>query len=232
METDHAIAAARETDHLPTLLFALALTALTHICSRDHVAATMHLEECIPLAQGKAPYIKMFAAGNRGCVWAQTGKASDAIQAINAEIGGLRGIGATVWFTSWFAHLALAYAELGKFEDAWRCISEAMTLVEKSKERWYQAEIDRVAGEIALMSHERDARKAEVYFERALSVSRQQQAKSWELGAAISLARLWRDQGKRDAALNLLAPVYNWFTEGFDTLDLKEAKALLEKLAT
>ena len=88
-----------------------------------------------------------------------------------------------------------------------------------------------MAGEIALMLPEPDAAKAEAYFDRALAVARQQQAKSWELRAAMSMARLWRDQGKRDEARDLLAPVYGWFTEGFDTLDLKEAKALLEELA-
>jgi predicted ATPase len=90
----------------------------------------------------------------------------------------------------------------------------------------------RIAGEIALKSPERDASKAEAYFERALSVARQQQAKSWELRAAMSLARLWRDQGEVQQARDLLAPVYGWFTEGFDRRDLKEAKALLEQLAT
>ena len=87
-----------------------------------------------------------------------------------------------------------------------------------------------MAGEIALKSPEPDAAKAEVYFDRALKVAREQQAKSWELRAAMSMARLWRDQGKRDEARNLLAPVHGWFTEGFDTLDLKDDKALLEQL--
>jgi predicted ATPase len=87
-----------------------------------------------------------------------------------------------------------------------------------------------MAGEIALMSPQPDAAKAEAYFERALVVARKQQAKSWELRTAMSMARLWRDQGKRDEARDLLAPVYGWFTEGFDTLDLKEAKALLDEL--
>jgi predicted ATPase len=81
------------------------------------------------------------------------------------------------------------------------------------------------------MSPQPDIANAEAYFERALVVARAQQAKSWELRAAMSMARLWRDQGKRDEAHDLLAPVYGWFTEGFDTLDLKEAKALLEELA-
>jgi predicted ATPase len=89
--------------------------------------------------------------------------------------------------------------------------------------------VNRVAGEIALL--QADAAKAESYFERALTVARQQQAKSWELRASISLARLWRDQGKVSEARELLAPVYGWFTEGFETRDLKEAKGLLEELA-
>ena len=129
------------------------------------------------------------------------------------------------------SYLASAYAELGQFDDAWRCIGEAMTLMETTKERWCEAEVNRIAGEIALKSPEPDAAKAEAYFERALAVARQQQAKSWELRAAMSLARLWRDQGKVQQARELLAPVYGWFTEGFDTRDLKEAKALLEELA-
>ena len=102
--------------------------------------------------------------------------------------------------------------------------------METTKERWCEAEVNRVAGKSRCKSPERDAAKAEAYFERALAVARQQQAKSWELRAAMSMARLWRDQGKRDEARELLAPVYGWFTEGFDTRDLKEAKALLSKL--
>src|SRR5208283_4609505 len=99
-----------------------------------------------------------------------------------------------------------------------------------TKERWIEAEICRMTGEIALLSSEPVAAKAEGYFKRALAVARKQQAKSWELRAAMSMARLWRDQGKRDEARDLLAPVYNWFSEEFDTLDLKEAKALLDDL--
>ena len=131
-------------------------------------------------------------------------------------------------FLSW---LAWAYAKLDHSDDAQRSISEAMSVMDTSKEAWFEAEVRRIAGEIALMSPRPDIAKAEAYFERALVVARAQQAKSWELRAAMSMARLWRNQGKRDAARDLLAPVYGWFTEGFDTLDLKEAKALLEELA-
>ena len=116
-------------------------------------------------------------------------------------------------------------------EAAWRRIGEMMTAVQTTKESWWEADLHRIAGEVALKSPEPDAAKAEAYFERALAVARQQQAKSWELRAAMSLARLWRDQGKAQQARELLAPVYGWFTEGFDTRDLKEAKALLEELA-
>ena len=127
--------------------------------------------------------------------------------------------------------MARAHGELGQFDDAWRCIGEAITAVETSKERISEAQVHRTAGEIALLSPARDAAKAEAYFERALAIARQQQTKSLELRTAMSLARLWRDRGKVQQARELLAPVYGWFTEGFDTRDLKEAKALLNELA-
>ncbi len=134
-------------------------------------------------------------------------------------------------FVPWhLSSLASAHSDLGQFDEAWRCIHEAMTAIETAKERVWEAEVNRVAGQIALKSLERDSAKAEEYFQCALAVARQQQAKSWELRAAMSLARLWRDQGKVQQARELLAPVYGWFTEGFDTRDLKEAKALLEEI--
>ena len=106
-----------------------------------------------------------------------------------------------------------------------------MTAVETTKERWYEAEINHIKGEIALLAPEPDPAKAETYFERALTVAREQQAKSWELRAAMSMAQLWRGQGRLQQARDLLTLVYGSFTEGFDTLDLKQAKALLDKLS-
>jgi predicted ATPase/DNA-binding winged helix-turn-helix (wHTH) protein len=232
VEAERAIDAARETDHIPTLLLALSCTAFTHICCRDAAAAAVHLDECIALAPEKVPYYKMLGGAQRGCVLTQTGKATEAVQAINAEIAGLKAIGAPTWGTSWLSHLALAYASLGQLDDAWRCIGEAMTAVETTKEGWYQAEINRIAGEIALKSFRSDATKAQECFERALSVARQQQAKSWELRAAMSLSRLWFSQGKVQQARELLAPVHGWFTEGFETRDLKDAKVLLAELGS
>ena len=142
-----------------------------------------------------------------------------------------RSTGATNTMPFYLSFLARAHAELGKFDDAWRCISEAMTTVENTKETWFEADINRIAGDIALMSPHPDAAKAEAHFERAFAIARAQKAKSWELRAATSLARLWRNQGKRESARDLLTPIYAWFTEGFDTLDLKQAKVLLEELA-
>jgi predicted ATPase len=98
-------------------------------------------------------------------------------------------------------------------------------------ERWWEAEVHRVAGETALASPNPDVVKAEAYFENALAVARKQQAKSFELRTAVSVARFWRDQGKRNEARDLLTPIYGWFTEGFETRDLKKAKVLLNELA-
>ena len=168
----------------------------------------------------------------QGCLLALTAKASDAVQTISSGVTAMRSTGTTMWMPFWLSYLARASAEIGQHDDARRCISEAMAAVETAKERWCEAEVNRIAGEIALLSPEPDAAKAEAYFERALAVAREQQAKSWELRAAMSMARLWRDQGNRDEARDLLAPVYGWFTEGFDTLDLKEAKALLDALGS
>jgi predicted ATPase len=106
-----------------------------------------------------------------------------------------------------------------------------MTRIEMTKDKWYEAEVNRVAGEIALKSPDSDAVKAQAYFERALAIARAQGAKSWELCSAASMARLWCDQGKRADARDLLAPIYGWFTEGFHTPLLQSAKALLEELS-
>jgi predicted ATPase len=172
------------------------------------------------------------AMSNQGWLFALTGNAADAIKLLASGITAYRSTGSRVGIPQSLSYLARAYAELGQFDDAWRLIGEAATAIETSNEKWYEADIHRMAGEIAMKSPATDTVKAEAYFERALSVARQQQAKSWELRAAMSMARLWRDQGKREEARELLAPVYGWFTEGFDTLDLKEAKALLDELAS
>ena len=185
----------------------------------------------IVLAEEKgAIFWKTSGMMRRAGVLALTGKASDAVSIFSSAIPVLRSAGTRIFFPVWLSLLARAYGELGQFDQAWSYIGEAITAVETTQQTWCEADVHRIAGEIALISPERDLTKAEACFEQALAVARQQQAKSWELRAAISMARLWREQGKRDEARELLAPVYGWFTEGFDTLDLKQAKALLDEL--
>ena len=194
--------------------------------AKPRVPGTLHI------AQG-AWYWKMFGIVGRGHVPALTGDASGAIHMLTTGINAIRSAGgATVSFPINLSWLAVAQSRAGHFDEAWGCIDEAITLTERTNERWFEAEVHRIAGEIALKSPGRDEVKAKTHYDHGLVVARQQEARSWELRAAMSLARLWRDQGKQDEARDLLAPVYNWFTEGFDTLDLKEAKALLDELAS
>jgi len=129
------------------------------------------------------------------------------------------------------ALFAEGHAALGRFVEGLNILDEALGLVEKNGQRLHEAELYRLRGELLLKQSVSDEQQAESYFQQALDVARRQQAKSWELRAAMSLSRLWQQQGERTEAQELLAPIYGWFTEGFDTADLQEAKALLEALA-
>jgi len=232
-DADRALHDAREIDHAATLMYALNHAAVAHILCGSYTAAGAELEELLVLADEKsALFWKALGTLQKSWLLALNGKNSDAIHMLTSGIAAYRLTGATLYVPLYMSYLASAHAELGQFDDAWRCIDEAMAAAETANESWYEAEINRVAGEIALKLPRQDAVKADVYFDRALMVARQQQAKSWELRAAMSMARLWCHQGKRDEARNLLAPVYGWFTEGFDTRDLQEAKALLDELAS
>jgi len=230
-DSDDALKNAREMGQAATLMNALCHAVIPYTLCGNRAAAAAHAQEQVALAEEKGSlFWKANGMANQGIVLALDGKASDAIEMLISGIGALRSTGATLWVPFDLLHLARAHAELGQFDEARRCIGEAMTAVETTKEKWCETDIHRTAGEIALMSPEPDAAKAEAHFERALAVARSQQTKSWELRAAASLARLWRDQRKRAEARDLLAPIYAWFTEGFDTPDLKDAKALLEEL--
>ena len=228
-----ALRSARDARHAGTLMFTLQPTTYTQIWCGNYAAANAQIDDLVALAEEKGAVIwKMLGTVIRGAALALTGKTSEAVQTISDGIIGYRSTGANVWMTWAKSLLALAHADLGQFDDAWRCVEEAMAKISTNNERWFEAEANRIGGEIALKSPEPDASKAEAYFERALTVARQQQAKSWELRAAMSMARLWRDRGKREEAREFLAPVYGWFTEGFDTCDLNEAKALLDELSS
>ncbi|MGY8668530.1 adenylate/guanylate cyclase domain-containing protein [Bradyrhizobium sp. UFLA05-109] len=230
-DAEQALKEAREIGQAATLMYALFHTSFTHICCGNYAAASAEADELVPLADERGSlFWGSLGTLAQGSVLALTGKVSDAVHVITSGIIARRSTAATALEPFWLSYLAGAHAELDNFDDALSCIHEAMIKAETTKESWFEAEIKRMAGEIALSLPDPDATKAEEYFEHALAVARQQQAKSWELRAAVSMARLWYDQGKRQQAHDLLAPVYGWFTEGFDTRDLKEAKALLDEL--
>ncbi len=230
---DRAIEDARGLGHTPTLMSSLATTSWTYIFLGNYAKARAQGDELIALAdETGASTWKTIGMIFRGATRALAGDAPDAAQQITSSLQSNLSTGASVSIPYFLSVLAKVNADLGELDKAWRCINEAMAAVEATGERWSEADIHRTAGEIALMSWKPDAAKARAHFERALEVARAQKARSWELRAAMGLARLRRDQGKHAEAHDLLAPVYGWFTEGFETRDLREAKALLEEFAS
>jgi predicted ATPase len=214
-DVDQAVKHAREIGHAPSLIYALAATSVPQLLVGNYASVNAQTDEAVAIALEKSEvFWKAWGRILQGCVSDLTGKASEAVHQITSGIAAYQSTGATVWLRQGLSYLAKAYADLGQFDDAWRSIGEAIDTTETTKETWFEAEVNRIAGEIALMGPQNHSAKAEAHFERALAVARQQQAKSWELRASMSLARLWRDQGKPQQARELLAPVYGWFTEG------------------
>jgi predicted ATPase len=231
-DTERALKLARETAHSVSLTYVLNFSVFPHVYCGNFAPANALIDEFIPLKdQIGALFWDGWGTVQRGYLLGSTGKAPEAVKAIKSGIAEMGSSGTTLWKPVWLSRLAMANADIGQIKEADRCIEQAITAADTAKERWHDAEVNRIAGEIALLSPERDAAKAEAYFARALEVGREQKAKSWELRAATSMARLWRDQGRRPQARKLLASVYGWFTEGFNTLDLKHAKTLLDELA-
>jgi predicted ATPase len=214
-------------------MYALSHGLFARYESGDYVGANGSADELVALADEKGTlFWKAFGIMNQGCARALIGQSADAVCMIASGLGARQFTGSTMWVPFFLSHLAFAHAELGEFEDARRWIGQAVTAVETTEERWCEAEVYRIAGEITLVAPERDIAKAEGHLNRALTVARGQRAKSWELRAAMDLARLWRDGGRRDKARALLAPIYDRFTEGFDTLDLNKARSLLGDLGS
>ncbi|MGB8584428.1 MAG: AAA family ATPase, partial [Pseudolabrys sp.] len=190
-DADHALEDARDSGHAGTLMYAQFHTSLTNVLCAKYAAANAQSNEVVRLADEKGAALwKALGTMQNGCVLALSGKASEAIQMITSGISMYRSTGSKVYLPIFLSHLSRTYTELGQFDQAWRCIGEAMTAVETTKERWYEAEIHRVTGEIALKLPQLGSSQAETYFERALNVARVQQAKSWELRAAMSMVRL------------------------------------------
>jgi predicted ATPase len=163
---------------------------------------------------------------------AMLGVSDEGIARMRLEIESLRSIGIQMFRPYYLALLGDCYGRVGAGDEGLSVLEEAQTVADCTSEHWWDAELHRLKGELLLLQSHQNRSEVKTCFDRALGVARSQNAKSLELRAAMSMARLWRDQGKRDQARELLAPVYGWFTEGFDTLDLKEAKALLDELSS
>jgi predicted ATPase len=164
----------------------------------------------------------------RGWVKVKNGDVAEGISFLRSGSSAHLATGAEAWTPYHIALLAAACEIAGQVEEAVTLLDEALQIVERTGERWFAAELNRHKGQLLLRQGNSEA--AEELYRKALNIAEEQAAKLWELRAAASLARLRRDQGRRAEAHDLLAPVYGWFTEGFDTPDLKEAKALLDEL--
>jgi predicted ATPase len=167
----------------------------------------------------------------RGWALARQGQGKEGIAQVYQGIAAWRATGAALFVPYLCTVLADVAAHLGRPEDGLQALVEAYTLLEQHEDRWWEAEVCRLRGVLLLRQPGTPQAEAEAWLQRALDVAHRQEAKSLELRAAMSLAQLWQQQGKCAEAHALLAPVYHWFTEGFDTIDLQEAKALLDALA-
>jgi predicted ATPase len=231
-DMERALADAGEIEHAATSMFALSHVSLAHTFRRDCAKAEELAGRLVALGEEKGSlYWKSYGMMLRGWLLTQAGRASDAISIGTAAVAAMRSTGATAYAPWYMSYLASAHAKLGQFDDAWRCITDAINAAEATGERWCDAEIYRVAADVALMSPNPDQAKIDAYLNRALSTAREQKAASLELRAATSIATLRQNQGQHAEAHSLIAPVLQRFTEGFDTPDLIEAQCLLQSLS-
>jgi class 3 adenylate cyclase/predicted ATPase len=231
--SQEAVTLAQQVAHPLSLSFVLSHTALFHQLRREVSAVQEHAEAAIRVAQEQG-FPQWIAAGSLMCGWGlaqQAGQTKERIEQLTQGLRAFRATGAVINQSYFLALLAEAHGTMGQPETGLTMLTEALALVDKTGERWYAPELHRLKGELLLQQSSDNQAEAETCFHHALDIARSQQAKSLELRAATSLARLWHQQGKRQEAHDLLAPVYGWFTEGFDTPDLQEAKELLEVLA-
>ncbi len=220
---------ARRLAHPPSLAVSLVFaTALSSLVG-DHAALAEQADQQVAVATEHGfPQWGAMGAIYRGWAKLRSGDVADGIAVLRTSLTAFRAIGAVAWRPYFFALLARGYAIAGQIEEGVTLLDEALQIVESTGERWCAAELNRHKGQLLLRQGQSEA--AEEYYRKALSIAEEQEAKLWELRAAASLARLRRDQGRRAEARDLLAPVYGWFTEGFNTPDLRDAKALLDEL--
>jgi class 3 adenylate cyclase/predicted ATPase len=230
-QSHETVSLAQQVAHSYSVGFALSATALFHQLRREEHYTQEHAEAAMLLAKEQGfPYWMAIGSTLRGWALVRQGQAKEGMAQISQGLMIYRATGAETLRPYFLALLAEAHSIIGQSEAGLVALTEALTRVDKTGERWYQSELYRLKGELLLQQSANNQAEAENCFHHAISIAQSQQAKSWELRATTSLAKLWQQQGKRQEAYDLLVPVYNWFTEGFDTADLLDAKALLHEL--
>jgi predicted ATPase len=226
-----ALTLAQALSHPHSLAAALFYVAMIHCFRREEHATREQADAAVALAseQGFPHWLAMVSL-LRGWALAAQGQAGEGIAQLQWGPAAYRATGAKLGLSALLSLLAEAYGKAGQVEAGLQTLAEALALVNQTQERFYEAELYRLQGELLLVRSAEHHAEAETCFRHALDVARRQQAKSWELRTATSLSRLWQQQSKRAEAHELLAPIYGWFTEGFDAKDLQEAKGLLEAL--
>jgi predicted ATPase len=226
-----ALRAARALDHPLSLCLLLRHAPLHQRFYRDLRAVRERTEELRTVATGQGYATEgAYATMMEGWLLAMNGEVEEGITQLHQGLAAYQETGGAVWRPIYLSMLAEAYSKGGQPAEALRSVDEALALVNATGERVYEAEIHRLRGDLLLQLSWDDVAEAESCFHKALDIARNQQAKSLELRAAMSLARLRQQQDRREEARELLVPIYGWFTEGFDTADLQDAKALLEAL--
>ena len=218
--------------HPYSLVLALVYAATVHQYRREVLAAHAQAAAAMTLATEQGFFAERVAWGTvlHGWALAMQGQGEAGLAEMRQGLAADLATGSKLWQPYVLGLLAEAYGAGGHPDEGLTALAEALAVMDTTELRYYAAELYRLKGALLLQQAVPDAAQAEACFHQALDIARQQQAKSWELRAATSLARLWQSQGKRQEAYDLLAPVYHWFTEGFDTADLQEAKTLLDQL--
>jgi predicted ATPase len=226
-----SLAWSRQLRHPHSLCFSLGLAAILSLLRRtDHGVMELLTELDAVSTEQRFPYWLATAQIIHGHMLSEDGNAAKGLKLIQKGLSGFKAIGSAWMQTYFFALLAQSFEQAGQANKALTILTTALETTQRTGECWYVSELHRARGEWFLAHSCEELANVELCFASALAIAKQHNAKMWELRAATSLARLWRDQGKRTEARDLLAPVYNWFTEGLDTPVLTEAKGLLESL--
>ena len=224
-----AIAETRKLAHPPSLALILAFGVILLSLVRDNAPVDQLVDQLVAVATDQGfPFYRALGTIYRGWVKVKNGDVTEGLSLLHNGSSAHRATGTELWAPYHIALVARACEIAGQTEESLTLLDDALQIVERTSERLLEAELYRHKGRVLLQQGHSEA--AEELYRKALSIAREQEAKLWELRAAASLARLRRDQARHAEARDLLAPVYDWFTEGFDTLDLKKAKALLDEL--